>query len=279
MTTGEAIGMMAKQKGFNLRQLAAKAEVPYNTLYAIVKRKSSRIDVKTLRRVANALEVSIDELEPFTPNLMRFNADEAWVVNPRFDTVITTRMIDADSKEARKAAKDDVLRLLKSFDMLDEDGQKKAIELLDILTKVPEYYNPEANETYRANHRDMRDEIFYGVIDVQKAESAATIYDLIAKLLLAYDTEDEQAQFECMKKLIIEHENIRLTAIEKRRVKKLRNSIEALIAAHRDRNEDEEHRLIAEFVDTSRIAQEPLEDIFTDDILAEHDYATEDDLR
>lgn len=62
MQTGEIIGNLAKEKGINLRQLSIKADVPYNTLYAIVKRKSSRVDVETLLKIAKALDVHLRDL-------------------------------------------------------------------------------------------------------------------------------------------------------------------------------------------------------------------------
>lgn len=68
MQTGEIIGNLAKEKGINLRQLSIKADVPYNTLYAIVKRKSSRVDVETLLKIAKALDVHLRDL-----------ADNSWL--------------------------------------------------------------------------------------------------------------------------------------------------------------------------------------------------------
>lgn len=68
MQTGEIIGNLAKEKGINLRQLSIKADVPYNTLYAIVKRKSSRVDVETLLKIAKALGVHLRDL-----------ADNSWL--------------------------------------------------------------------------------------------------------------------------------------------------------------------------------------------------------
>lgn len=62
MQTGEIIGNLSKEQGINLRQLAIKAEVPYNTLYAIVKRKSSRVDTETLIKIAKALGVHLRDL-------------------------------------------------------------------------------------------------------------------------------------------------------------------------------------------------------------------------
>lgn len=62
MQTGEIIGDLAKKQGINLRQLAIKAGIPYNTLYAIVKRKSSRVDTETQIKIAKALGVHLRDL-------------------------------------------------------------------------------------------------------------------------------------------------------------------------------------------------------------------------
>lgn len=55
MTVGERIETLVKSEGTNLRQLAIRADVPYNTVYAIVRRNSDRIQWETLERIADAL--------------------------------------------------------------------------------------------------------------------------------------------------------------------------------------------------------------------------------
>lgn len=67
MSIGERIGLFASEKGINLRQLAIKADISYNTLYSIVKRKSSRVDYETMQKIADALEVSLSELIGMNP--------------------------------------------------------------------------------------------------------------------------------------------------------------------------------------------------------------------
>lgn len=62
MGTGELIGIMAQEKNISLRQLAINAGIPYNTLYAIVRRKSNRIEPSTTARIAAALEVPVSAL-------------------------------------------------------------------------------------------------------------------------------------------------------------------------------------------------------------------------
>ena len=62
MKTGEIINNVAKYRGLNLHQIANLADVPYNTLYAIVKRNSTRVEGETLQKIADALDVSVDYL-------------------------------------------------------------------------------------------------------------------------------------------------------------------------------------------------------------------------
>ena len=62
MSIGEKIGELALTEGMNLRQLAIKADVPYNTVYALVKRSSNRVEWETLEKIAAALGVSAQDL-------------------------------------------------------------------------------------------------------------------------------------------------------------------------------------------------------------------------
>lgn len=250
MNTGEAIGILAKQKGFNLRQLATKAEVPYNTLYAIVKRKSSRIDGKTLRRVADALGVSVDEIEPFTPNVMRLDEDERLVTEPRFDGVVTTRMIDADNLESRRAAKEDVTRLLEAFDALDGDGQKKAIEFVSILAKVPDYRIQTVKK--RKSSVSVEKQVAAERAQMRKAEREANLYRLMENFLFAHDTGDKELESARVTELLDAYFPKKTPS--KERGMEEYEPLLYIMFAHDEGREDDEHRLIAELVDKSNLS-------------------------
>lgn len=62
MTTGERIEQLAKKKGMSLHKLATCAGVSYNTVYSAAKRKSNRIDMNILERIASVLEISVADL-------------------------------------------------------------------------------------------------------------------------------------------------------------------------------------------------------------------------
>lgn len=65
MSIGEKIGELSLAEGMNLRQLAIKADVPYNTVYALVKRSSNRVEWETLEKIAAALGVSAQALRGY----------------------------------------------------------------------------------------------------------------------------------------------------------------------------------------------------------------------
>ena len=61
MTIGEKIGFYAKQKNITLRRLASESEINYNTLYAIVSRKSNRVSDENLIKIAEVLEIPVEQ--------------------------------------------------------------------------------------------------------------------------------------------------------------------------------------------------------------------------
>ncbi|MBE6069834.1 MAG: helix-turn-helix transcriptional regulator [Clostridium lundense] len=61
MTTSEKIFAIAKENGLSLKELARRADIPYTTLYSIVKRKSSP-KYEMLEKIANALDVDVSRL-------------------------------------------------------------------------------------------------------------------------------------------------------------------------------------------------------------------------
>ena len=62
MTTGERIRQLADERGISIHKLASLAGVSYNTLYSVVRRKSDRVDLTTVEKVANVFNIDIQEL-------------------------------------------------------------------------------------------------------------------------------------------------------------------------------------------------------------------------
>ena len=59
MGIGMRIKEAAQARGITLRKLAEYAGISYNTLYSITKRDSERVDPETVKRIADALHVTI----------------------------------------------------------------------------------------------------------------------------------------------------------------------------------------------------------------------------
>lgn len=152
MSIGERIGLFANEKGINLRQLALKAGISYNTLYSIVKRKSSRVDYETTQRIADALEISLSELVGMNPAVdipeNRAACDAA--AKMLLDAGIAPGDKHLESDEDRisffykQLNTDGMLAASKCFlDHLKSEDIKEVADYVEKLAKTPQYQRPQ----------------------------------------------------------------------------------------------------------------------------------------
>ena len=133
MTTGERIGILAKEKGINLHKLSVMIGISYDTLYSIVKRKSKKVDAKIIDRIAEVLKVGY-----------RFEDDEIIFYEFR-DTIDlpVTNNSNSNKLNLQLFSTDDVTvnsnKVMEQFNKLNEKGQQKALEQIELLTKIQEY--------------------------------------------------------------------------------------------------------------------------------------------
>lgn len=120
MTTGERIEQLAKERGLSIHKLAVLAGVSYNTLYSAVKRKSDRVDRKTVEKVAKALGVDITVILSEDQRITDF-AEEAMKRYPEMDVI-------------------DILIHVRAKRMNDE-GRLALLNYAEELSKKPEYQN------------------------------------------------------------------------------------------------------------------------------------------
>ncbi|MGN0707336.1 MAG: helix-turn-helix domain-containing protein [Faecalibacterium sp.] len=156
MGLGSEIGRIAKEKGINLRQLSIKSKIPYNTLYAIVKRDSCRVDPLTVQAIADTLNVpwqqllgyevdegssfdAIEELQEYFPGRLiginestdRLATISAKSINAFLEAIETSE----DARKTEKALE----KLLASFSELNQAGKTVAVVRIKELTQIPKY--------------------------------------------------------------------------------------------------------------------------------------------
>lgn len=154
MNLGETIGELTQKSNLNLRQLAMKAGISYSTLYAIVKRKSKRMDIDALQRIADALGVSVFDLLIGSPSL---GNDETTIEDLKFDTPeYETRILLEPSlgvgkttvvKRITKVTGGPLHRVADAMDKLNEEGQEKVAIYAEDLAGITRYRATDAPQS------------------------------------------------------------------------------------------------------------------------------------
>lgn len=121
LTTGEKIKKNRTQKGFTQKQLAQKCSM-YES--QIRKYETGKIHpkIETLQKIANALQVSVNSLRSDSELEMDFLTK---YMCKSFDATIESLNIEH--------------KLISDYRSLNAQGRQKAIEQIELLTKIPEY--------------------------------------------------------------------------------------------------------------------------------------------
>ena len=161
MTVGERIEKVAKSQGISLRALSERAEMPYSTLYSIVKRGSTRLSHENIVKLANALGVSVNELSPDAsirvngaPEMVELQQkvaageateeeQQAWMQENlkglrRMQNAVNHMLSELEQYDCIKEIARQS-RLMKIFDQLNDDGQEKALDFLEMIVGNPKY--------------------------------------------------------------------------------------------------------------------------------------------
>lgn len=67
-TIGEVVQKLRQDKGLTQEELAVKAKVSYTSLVKIERGQVENPTIKTLKKLADALEVSVDDILSMTEN-------------------------------------------------------------------------------------------------------------------------------------------------------------------------------------------------------------------
>ena len=124
MNFAETLKKIRIEKGYSQQSLAKKAGVSQTAVYSWEKGER-KPKLEQLRRIATALDVTIGELNP---NWGSFSTDE--LSNDILELFTGKGGLEIDTRETR---------LNELFYELNSNGQDKAIEQVELLTKIPIY--------------------------------------------------------------------------------------------------------------------------------------------
>ena len=147
MGIGYKIKELAGLKEINLKELSRKADVSYNTLYAIVQRDNESVRPDILIKIAKALEVPIWELYGVSPE-----DDEVESGNKILDQAFKVAKDNLKKEIPDKQLLEQVISKVKkdyiytyeeviisNLNGLNEDGKKEALKRINELSQLEQY--------------------------------------------------------------------------------------------------------------------------------------------
>ena len=100
MNIGSRLKQILDEKGLTVSQLSREAEVPAQTLYAMIKRDSNKADMDIMARILEALDMDLMEFMQLEPRKKKRKA-----VKPAEKTVEETKSVKEEpEKEPEKPA-------------------------------------------------------------------------------------------------------------------------------------------------------------------------------
>ena len=140
MKAGEKIAKAAKAKGMNLHQLAVKADVPYNTLYAIVRRKSGKIDASIIKRLADVLDVHYFDLyNDEDVDLIKTGVDIGIKFKDCSRDALTRLQFMSEFQEQGYSFEPGETRLVRAYNRLNDIGQAQVLMLTEGMAEMPRF--------------------------------------------------------------------------------------------------------------------------------------------
>ena len=167
MTFGENIKRIRKEKGISQQALGEKLGVKQQTVAQYEKSKYAP-KFTTLKKIADALEVDIGELDDRSQSitqtvmkLIRLEERENYILekihsdtNLKENTELQCKLSDIRKEIENttilltklKLSQKEYMEehLIENYNMLNQKGQDKAIEQVEMLTKIPEYRKEES---------------------------------------------------------------------------------------------------------------------------------------
>lgn len=116
MGIGKKLQILINQKHRNLHDIANKIGVPPSTLYGIIRRDNNKVDIDVLQSIADELNVTLDYFSS-----KQFNTEFQYLT------------------ENEKT-------LLNIYRQLNEEGQRKVLDIADDMAASGKYKKPSGSE-------------------------------------------------------------------------------------------------------------------------------------
>ncbi|WP_058308534.1 helix-turn-helix domain-containing protein [Gracilibacillus massiliensis] len=87
---GEFFVALVKQKGFSIKEISEKIEVPYSTLLSMIKRDFENASINKMIDICNVLDIKVEDL--FTKELSHAHLSEL-IKKPKAETFISEQVI------------------------------------------------------------------------------------------------------------------------------------------------------------------------------------------
>lgn len=158
MALGTNLKEILKQRNMSIKDLSKKTGISLNTLYSITKRDGRMARFDIIKKICETLEITESELLGFDVKPEDYETE-----NKRQNLRVYEVHRNSDKRNGlitQQGTQQDILRLfsgvdklvetaidplryeyLSSFDKLNNKGKEKAIEQIELLTKIPEYKN------------------------------------------------------------------------------------------------------------------------------------------
>lgn len=174
----EIIDAIRLWKGYTLRDIAQRANMPYTTLASLMKRRSNRISISTLQLIASGLGMPWEDLLPFVPQI-HYSAHE-------------------DAKIPTKCSVDDALSLLHDIigygcELYLEEAQANVRPKSFSLPDLPEYH-PASSSNHRDQFKQSMNYLFDKLNDEGLLEAMRRIVDLAQDSKYCISTEPNKKE-------------------------------------------------------------------------------------
>ncbi len=131
----ELIDKLLQDMGMSRRQLAIKAGLSENTMSGLFRRRAKNPSINTCQLIADALEIPVEMLMKSNDELLSYMES---LPSEKASFSCSTTIQDA-IKRRNYESEISHSQLLTLFDSLNDSGKKQAVEILDILSRVPDF--------------------------------------------------------------------------------------------------------------------------------------------